>query len=161
MQDNFSLKVNDEYEFSLTPKDAEELDVLALDKTNFHLLKDHESYKIKMLDSNFHQKKYAVEVNGNLYQVDISDALDQLIKDLGFEVGEGKKVNAVHAPMPGLIFDIMVNVGDEVTEGQSLLILEAMKMENVISSPRDGVIKEIHVSKGQAIEKKYLMIEFE
>lgn len=161
MQDNFSLKVNDEYSYSLTPKDAEELDVLALDETNFHLLKDHKSYKIKMLDSNFHQKIYAVEVNGNLYQVDISDALDQLIKDLGFEVGESKKVNAVHAPMPGLIFDIMVNIGDEVTEGQSLLILEAMKMENVISSPRDGVIKEIHVSKGQAIEKKYLMIEFE
>ena len=161
MQDNFSLTVNEEYDFSLTKKEIDELDVLALDETKYHLLKDHKSFGIKFLDSDFHKKHYTIEVNGTLYEVDIFNELDKLIKEMGFEVGESKKVNAVHAPMPGLIFDIMVKVGDEVTEGQPLLILEAMKMENVISSPRDGVIKEMYMTKGQAIEKKYLLIEFE
>lgn len=161
MQDNYSLKVNEKYDFSMTQKEVDGLDVLALDQANFHLLKDNKSFTVKMLDTDFNQKEYAVEVNGNLYQVKIADALDILIKDLGFEVGASKLVDAVHAPMPGLVFDINVAVGDEVKEGDPLMILEAMKMENVISSPRDGVIKEIYVTKGQAIEKKYLMIEFE
>ena len=80
---------------------------------------------------------------------------------MGFEVGVSKRVNDIKAPMPGLILDIAVNVGQEVKENDSLLILEAMKMENNIVSPRDGIIKSIDVSQGDAVEKNQLLIEFE
>ena len=80
---------------------------------------------------------------------------------MGFEVGATKKVNDIKAPMPGLILDINVKVGQEVKENDALLILEAMKMENVLTSPRDGVIKSISVNKGNAVEKNQLLIVFE
>jgi len=59
----------------------------------------------------------------------------------------------VYAPMPGRISKIIVHVGDTVQVGQPLLILEAMKMENEITSPRAGTVKQIHVSEGAAVNK--------
>ncbi len=91
----------------------------------------------------------------------ISGALDELIKSMGIERGRTKVVNAIKAPMPGLILEINVSVGQEVKENDPLLILEAMKMENCFLSPRDGVIKSITVEKGNAVDKGQLLIEFE
>ena len=91
----------------------------------------------------------------------ISGALDELIKSMGIERGRTKLVNAIKAPMPGLILEINVSVGQEVKENDPLLILEAMKMENCFLSPRDGVIKSIAVEKGNAVDKGQLLIEFE
>ena len=63
--------------------------------------------------------------------------------------------------MPGLILEICVKEGDEVKKDQSLIILEAMKMENVLASPIDGKIKEIKISPKQTVEKNSLLITFE
>ncbi len=70
------------------------------------------------------------------------------------------KVNEVKAPMPGLVLDIRVSEGDEVKKGDPILVLEAMKMENIIKSPTDGVIKKINVKKGLAVEKNQVLINF-
>jgi biotin carboxyl carrier protein len=70
-------------------------------------------------------------------------------------------VNAIKAPMPGLILEISVVVGQEVKENDNLIILGAMKMENSFLSPRDGVIKSISVAVGDAVDKGQLLIEFE
>ena len=80
---------------------------------------------------------------------------------MGFSTGSTKNVDAIHAPMPGLILEINVSIGQTVKEEDPLLILEAMKMENVIASPRTGTIKSISINKGEAVEKKQLLIEFE
>lgn len=161
MEKNFSLKVNGEYEFSINSEKAKENDVLPLSNHNYHLLKNYKSYKAQILEADFLNKNYTVVINGNSYNVSIGDDLDNLIKEMGFEVGASKMVQSVLSPMPGLIFEINVEEGQEVMAGDSLMILEAMKMENVISSPRDGIIKKIAVTKGEAIEKKHLLIEFE
>ena len=100
-------------------------------------------------------------VNNNRYEVDISDRLDLLINEMGFALGSVKDIASIEAPMPGLILEINVKEGQEVSEDDPLLILEAMKMENVITSPRNGVIKHIAVTKGEAVEKNRLLIEFE
>ena len=63
--------------------------------------------------------------------------------------------------MPGLILEINVKEGQEVKENDPLLILEAMKMENVINSPREGIIKSVEVKQGQTVDKNMLLIEFE
>lgn len=63
--------------------------------------------------------------------------------------------------MPGKIVKISVKVGDSVQKGDTLIILEAMKMENEIKSSLDGEIKEIHVKPGQAVESGFLMMEIE
>lgn len=80
---------------------------------------------------------------------------------MGIERGRTKVVNAIKAPMPGLILEISVCVGQVVKENDPLLILEAMKMENSFLSPRDGIIKSIAVSIGNAVDKGQLLIEFE
>lgn len=68
---------------------------------------------------------------------------------------------ALITQMPGKIVKIMKNVGDKVTKGETVLILEAMKMENEIKSGADGVIKIINVKEGQALEAGFLMVEIE
>lgn len=68
--------------------------------------------------------------------------------------------SAVTAPIPGLIISVEVKAGDQVTQGQPLCVLEAMKMKNVIRAPREGVIGTVHVSAGQHVSQRQLMLEY-
>ena len=63
--------------------------------------------------------------------------------------------------MPGLVLDGLVNIGDEVSIDQPLMILEAMKMENVIKSPSEGKVKSIHIAKSDTVEKNQMLIVFD
>jgi biotin carboxyl carrier protein len=65
------------------------------------------------------------------------------------------------APMPGQVRALNVSEGDHVTKGQTLLLLEAMKMEIRIQSPRDGVVKKLFVQQGQTVEREQVLIEVE
>ncbi len=71
------------------------------------------------------------------------------------------KVNNLKAPMPGLVLDILVKPGQEVEKDTPLLILEAMKMENVLKSPTDGTVKSLGAAKGDAVEKNHVLLTFE
>ncbi len=68
---------------------------------------------------------------------------------------------SLNSPMPGNILDIKVKAGDQVTKGQVLLILEAMKMENEIMAPRDAVIAGVHVNKGDSVDSGKLLISLQ
>lgn len=161
MNDSYQLKVNSELVVESSEFETQNIDLVQIDKKNLHVLKNNQSYKAEIVSKDFDQRSYSVSVNGNTYQVAIESNLDQLINKLGFSLTNVKQVNSIKAPMPGLILDINVSVGQEVAENDNLLILEAMKMENNLSSPRAGVIKSINVSKGDAVEKGQLLIEFE
>ena len=73
----------------------------------------------------------------------------------------GPMVKQVRAPMPGNILDISVKPGDSVGFGQSLCTLEAMKMKNIIRSPRDGVIATVETSNGQSVTHGAVLFTFE
>ncbi|MCK0180489.1 acetyl-CoA carboxylase biotin carboxyl carrier protein subunit [Flavobacteriaceae bacterium S0862] len=161
MSKTYTLKVNSDYEFKLDDSDISKVDIIRLSKSKHHLLYNNKSIITEIIDSNFNAKLYKVKVNNKTYNININNDLDILIKKMGFEVGISKLVNEIKAPMPGLILDISVEVGQEVKENDALLILEAMKMENIITSPRDGIIKNISVTKGNAVDKNELLIEFE
>lgn len=161
MNRQYQVKVNGELELSVSNDDIKSLDTIKTSDLKYHLLHDGKSYSAEITDSNFNEKKYKVKINNNTYNINIYNDLDQLIKDLGFEIGNSKKVDRITAPMPGLILEISVEIGDAVKENDPLLILEAMKMENVISSPREGIIKSISVKQGDAVDKNQLLIEFE
>lgn len=67
----------------------------------------------------------------------------------------------VTAPMPGKIIDVLVKVGDKVSEDDELVILEAMKMENPIYAPADGVVKEIRVAKADTVDSEQVLLVLE
>ena len=161
MKKTFETKVNDTFDFSIDSDSLNALDIIELQNDKFHILQENQSFDVSIPSSNFNKKQYQVIVNNNKYNVNIINDLDQIIKDMGFEIGASKKVNDIKAPMPGLILDLNVSVGQEVSENDTILILEAMKMENAITAPRDGVIKTISVKKGDAVDKNQLLIEFE
>ena len=161
MSNIYKLTVNGALSFDLSESDLKNLDAVGLEANRFHVLKDHKPYKAEIVAADFIAKKYTIRVNNTLYEVGIADSLDRLIQSMGIERGRTKVVNAIKAPMPGLILEINVAVGQEVKENDPLLILEAMKMENSFLSPRDGVIKSIAVEIGHAVDKGQLLIEFE
>jgi len=161
MNQKFRLSVNQSETFDKTEKDLSQLDAIITSTSEFHILHHNKPFLATIIEADFQNKTYTVEVNQNSYTVEIANELDILIKEMGFEVGKTKQINAIKAPMPGLILEINVSVGQEVKENDNLLILEAMKMENSFSSPRDGIIKSIAVSKGDAVDKGQLLIEFE
>jgi biotin carboxyl carrier protein len=161
MGSDFKVKVNDTFEFNFNKENTSKLDAVSVEKNKFHILQKNLPYKAEIIFSDFNQKKYTVKVNNNIYQVAISNPLDILIKELGFGVGVSKVIKLLKAPMPGLILEINVEVGQTVKENDNLLILTAMKMENSLLSPRDGVIKSIAISMGDSVIKGDLLIEFE
>lgn len=161
MGTNYTLLVNNTASFKVSKNDLKNFDSVKVEGAQFHVLKDRKPYKAEIISADFISKKYTIKVNNTTYEVTISDALDELIISMGIERGKTKVINAIKAPMPGLILEINVSVGQEVKENDPLLILEAMKMENSFLSPRDGVIKSIAVEKGNAVNKGQLLIEFE
>ena len=161
MGTTYKVTVNQTYNFDLNDEDINNFDVVKKDFNSFHVLENNLPFDVEIIQSNFNVKKYTVQVNGNSYEIEISNALDLLIDDLGLEVSSSKKANDIKAPMPGLLVSIEVEVGQEVKEGESMLILEAMKMENTLVSPRDGIIKFISAKKGDKVEKGELLIEME
>ena len=152
----YTLKVNSDHEFKLNTTDVSKADIIRISKSKHHVLHKNKSTITETIESNFNTKSYKVKVNNNVYKININNDLDNLIKEMGFEVGASKLINEIKAPMPGLILDINVKPGQEVKEDDALLILEAMKMENIITSPRDGIIKNISVTKGNAVDKNEL-----
>ena len=72
----------------------------------------------------------------------------------GLTAGSGE----VNSPMPGLIVDVLVSVGDKVTQGDTVVILESMKMQNELKAPRDGVVQTVNAAAGQSVEKGNLLI---
>jgi biotin carboxyl carrier protein len=161
MSANYKVTVNDTFHFDLDNESVKLFDAVSINENKYHILHQKTPYKAEVLSSDFNQKKYTIKVNNNTYVVAISNPLDLLIKDMGFEVGKVKQVNVIKAPMPGLILEIGVEVGQIVQENDCLLILTAMKMENSFLSPRDGVIKSISVVVGDSVVKGDLLIEFE
>lgn len=161
MSKEFKVKVNNTIDFEVNKDAVSKLDALQTSEGKYHILQENKSFKAEIIDTDFYKKTYQVKINNNNYNVTISNELDLRIKDMGFSVGTTKQVNAIKAPMPGLILEFNIKVGQEVKENDTLLILEAMKMENSITSPRDGVIKSISAKNGEAVEKNQLLIEFE
>lgn len=161
MDESYHTSVDGIYEFQLKPDDIGSIDEAKLSEENMHLLYNSKSFSFELLENDFINRKYSVKVNGNTYQITIKTPLDQLIDKMGLSLGNDSVANEIHAPMPGIILEVLVAEGDTVKKGDFLCILEAMKMENTLSAPRDGIIKSITFSKGETVEKGKLLIEFE
>ena len=125
----------------------------------YHLEYEGKKYNVQVLPGD-ETKQPSIRVNGVEYKAELSDKYDDLIKSLGMEAMTKVTIKELKSPMPGLVISLEAKPGDSVKKGEPLMILEAMKMENVIKAKADVEIAEIHVKEGQAVEKNELLISF-
>jgi len=131
---------------------------------DYQTLKQHASCSLlfdgRSFEPNTYQENGGWEIllQGRQFNVIVEDERErQLRMAAGLTSIEKGKFN-LQAPMPGLVIDIQVEVGDEVKEGQVLLILESMKMQNELTAPRDGKITGIQAKVNDNVERKQLLL---
>lgn len=104
---------------------------------------------------------YAVTLRGEQFQVQVEDERSRKLNAgrKPAELPDGEI--ALRAPIPGLVVKMLASAGQEVEEGQPLVILEAMKMENELQSPRAGIVKKVEVDPGQRVEQNAILVVLE
>lgn len=98
-------------------------------------------------------------LNGKSVRVELEDEVAAMLRSFGGEKATKVHAAVVRSPMPGKITRILVREGELIEAGQGVLILEAMKMENEIKAPAAGIVKAVHVSESDAVEKNAALIE--
>lgn len=131
-----------------------------LSPRKIHLIHNHKSIEAELIELDKKTKTATIKLGNKISTIQLKDRFDLLLKEMGMDAIAPKELKEISAPMPGLILDLKVKEGDEVKKGDTLLILEAMKMENIIKSPRDGIVKTIKVSLQQSVEKNQVLIQF-
>jgi biotin carboxyl carrier protein len=122
---------------------------------------DGKAYDAVLKSADIETKQFLINVSGYDFQVKLSEPIDKLMDRMGLLTQAKHIAKEVKSPMPGLIGTVYVSVGQSIVAGDKLLSLEAMKMENILKSANDGVIKKINAVTGQAVEKNAILIEFE
>ena len=155
----FLLDVNDsQYTFQLI--DADNITINDSEVNNQIVLDNNKSKLVSVKGVDHELKRYQIQIDGRIYQVQISDAVDQQILKMNLKSKKSNQVKELRAPMPGLVRQVNVQVGDQVDAGDSLFILEAMKMENILKSPVNGTVSDLFVKPGESVEKNQILLSF-
>ena len=132
------------------------IDCVPLSAISFSLLLNGQTYHLAItpqLDG------YEVTVDHHTYIVQVKDRLEQLVEKIDMQGETSRYAGEIHALIPGLVSRIFVKAGDKVQSGEKLCILEAMKMENEITAPKNGTVTSIHIDSGDNVEKGDLIME--
>ncbi len=156
----YKVKAN-EFEFTFSKQEMEAADLVKSSPVEFNLIKDHRSVNAKLVEADHTAKKLIIEIEGETFHIEIKDEMDQMLEKMGFGKASNKQIKEIKAPMPGLVLGITVLKGQEVEEGDKILILVAMKMEKSIIIHTNATIKQIMVSPGQAVDKGQVLVELE
>lgn len=125
------------------------------------LLLDNKSYtgQVEKIDKD--NKELVLRIEGQRYTLAIREDIDLLLDKMGINLAAMQKAAPLKAPMPGLVLKVLVSPGQVVQKGDGLLILEAMKMENVLKATGTATIKAIRAEEKSAVEKGTVLIEME
>ncbi|HIA36230.1 MAG TPA: acetyl-CoA carboxylase biotin carboxyl carrier protein subunit [Flavobacteriales bacterium] len=135
-------------------------DIKNLGNGMYSVIKENKSYTVQVLKSNYEDKAFDIKVNGAKYKVKAKDRHDIILKELGLSGASGTKTKDLKAPMPGKVLELKAGLGDKIKENEPLIILEAMKMENILKASADGIIDAIEVKIGDSVEKNEVLIRF-
>lgn len=134
-------------------------DMKELPNGTFSILAGGKSYHAVIEHVDRAAKQLKLKINGNNYELAIKEPIDQLLQKMGLNISSARKIDAIKAPMPGLVLKILVEEGQQIKKGDPVLILEAMKMENVFKAPGDATVKSVKVTERKAVEKGEVLIE--
>jgi len=161
VNDTEILEIADDKGNILLNNEPFEWDLSKISEKDFHILKDNKSYNVEIVEANYAEKIFRLKVEDTIHTVNLKDRTDLLLEKMGMSSSKSTRLNNLKAPMPGLIYEMKAQVGDEVKKGDILLILVAMKMENAIKAAGDGKVKAIKVKTGETVEKNHIIMEFE
>jgi len=131
------------------------IDLRAIDEATFSLLIDHASHEALVETSN---GEIQVLLRGRQYTARVEDERASRLSRSGSGLHAGSGEVTIKSPMPGLIVSIAVSDGEAVKKGQTIVVLESMKMENELKAPRDGTISSIKVTLRQSVEQGQALV---
>ncbi|MEP5612432.1 MAG: acetyl-CoA carboxylase biotin carboxyl carrier protein subunit [Cyclobacteriaceae bacterium] len=134
-------------------------EIIQIDEKNFKVFTKSKIFSVAVLEKDDNQ--LTLSIDGKSVSVSSFSHIDQILEKLGMNTAASASIKDIKAPMPGAILSLNVEVGSAVSKGDTILILEAMKMENVIKSPGDGKVASILVKQGDNVEKNQLLISLE
>lgn len=157
------------YQFKFEQKEQIELDRESLQNADkisvsdrlLHVLHDQKGHRVELVDIDTSKRSVTLALEGQTYHVEVLNATDQMVESMGMSIQTGPKAGDIMAPMPGKVLEILVKEDQEVEEGTPLLVLEAMKMENILKSSAAGKIKNIEVEENQTVDKNQKLIIIE
>lgn len=163
------VKVNAAQSFELAKVDQQwqlngadiQADIQAQSNGQWSVLLDHKSYNAQLEKIDKENKELVLKIDGQRYTLQIKEDIDVLLDKMGINMSASQKAAPLKAPMPGMVLKVLVSVGQTVNKGDALLILEAMKMENVLKATGTAVIKAIKAEEKTAVEKGAVLIEME
>jgi len=136
-------------------------DLIKTGINSWHLLLNGESFRILLIEQDQNTKTYDLEINGVRIRTQAITPLDKLLGAMGMNSATTQKATQLKSPMPGLVKSVLVQVGQTVEAGEPLIILEAMKMENVLKAPVQVTVRQIKVAAGDKVDKNSIMMLFE
>ncbi|ANQ47746.1 acetyl-CoA carboxylase biotin carboxyl carrier protein subunit [Flammeovirga yaeyamensis] len=137
---------------------------LKLKHTHYSVIEatyNNQTFDIEILEIDEECKKATLRINGKKVELEGQTSLDKMLEKLGMNQKIEQEEKHIQAPMPGKVIEIICQEEQHVKKGDNLIILEAMKMENVLKAPSDGVIEKIYVSNNQSVEKNQILIDLE
>ncbi|MBI3232831.1 MAG: acetyl-CoA carboxylase biotin carboxyl carrier protein subunit [Bacteroidetes bacterium] len=135
--------------------------IVSLGNNKLNIIINNQPIETELLSIDKENKSVSMMINNQKVEVKIKDSFDLLLHDLGLDSLAAKKVSDIKAPMPGLVLKVLATDGQTIKKGENLLILEAMKMENMLKAADDCVIKKILVNPGDKVEKNQILIQLE
>jgi len=163
------LTVNDKNTYSITQADGQ----MALNDTPVtwdasmqpnglvSVLFNGKSYTAIIESINRKNKEVSLRVNGQVYKTTIKEPIDLLLSNMGLDMSAMQKAEPIKAPMPGMVLKVLVTVGQQINKGDGLIVLEAMKMENILKATATATVKSIKATERTAVEKGAILIELE
>ncbi len=145
-----SITISENSEILINGK-AHHYELIQVNNSSYKLLIDQKIYDISIVKIN--SDKFVVSLEGYTYETLVRTALQERATKVIEQQGSAHHLREIKAPMPGMILKIKKKPGEKINLGESIIILEAMKMENDIKSPVSGVIKDVYISEGTAVEK--------
>lgn len=158
MTKNSIYKIQDDLgnEFEYSTNDLEDIRILEDSDNKLIVQRGNSIHHLEIIDRK--DKIFTVLYNDEVHQLTIMNSLDIKIDKMGMKDIHHDNEGELYAPMPGLVLKIHVKPGDQVEKEDSLITLEAMKMENLLVAATSGTIEKIEVSVGDSVDKQQLLL---
>lgn len=142
-------------------QDLENFQVLDQQDSDIRFAYKGKHYTASILQIDEARKNARIKMNNRVYELNLQDDLDQLVASMGMDLIENEAGGDIISPMPGMVLKVLVKEGDSVEQGDSILVLEAMKMENLLQASAAGIVTKVRCQAGDKVNKSDVLVEIQ